>query len=130
MICFFLGEKKCGENLYMSSNPTSWSHVIQSWFDEKDDFTYGVGPKYPDAVVGHYTQVRERSEKTSCCNALKRKPLKILTDFNIESGGRSQVGKGQPSHFVGSSTVSCHLSKACKLLVGKHIPYFLSHLNG
>lgn len=47
----------CGENLFMTSKPTLWSHAIQSWFDEKDDFAYGVGPKYEDAMVGHYTQV-------------------------------------------------------------------------
>ncbi|XP_037007145.2 cysteine-rich secretory protein 3-like [Artibeus jamaicensis] len=52
-----IGEKKCGENLFMSSSPTLWSHVIQSWFDEKNDFIYGVGPKRPNAVIGHYTQV-------------------------------------------------------------------------
>ncbi|KAM6180756.1 cysteine-rich secretory protein 2 [Erethizon dorsatum] len=48
---------KCGENLYMSSDPTSWSTAIQSWFDESQEFTFGVGPKSHSAVVGHYTQL-------------------------------------------------------------------------
>ncbi|XP_054541868.1 cysteine-rich secretory protein 2 isoform X2 [Gorilla gorilla gorilla] len=48
---------RCGENLYMSSDPTSWSSAIQSWYDESLDFVYGVGPKSPNAVVGHYTQL-------------------------------------------------------------------------
>ncbi|EAX04345.1 cysteine rich secretory protein 2 [Homo sapiens] len=48
---------RCGENLYMSSDPTSWSSAIQSWYDEILDFVYGVGPKSPNAVVGHYTQL-------------------------------------------------------------------------
>uniref|UniRef100_A0A8D2CR61 Cysteine rich secretory protein 2 n=1 Tax=Sciurus vulgaris TaxID=55149 RepID=A0A8D2CR61_SCIVU len=48
---------KCGENLYMSSDPASWSTAIQSWYDESRDFTYGAGPKNPFAIVGHYTQV-------------------------------------------------------------------------
>ncbi|KAM5285523.1 cysteine-rich secretory protein 3-like [Hipposideros larvatus] len=52
-----VGSRNCGENLYMSSHPVSWSHAIQSWYDEKEDFMYGVGPKYPEAVIGHYTQV-------------------------------------------------------------------------
>ncbi|XP_062953751.1 cysteine-rich secretory protein 3-like [Cynocephalus volans] len=47
----------CGENLFMSSHPTSWSYAIQSWYDEYSDFAYGVGPKTSNAVIGHYTQV-------------------------------------------------------------------------
>uniref|UniRef100_A0A671ER64 Cysteine rich secretory protein 3 n=1 Tax=Rhinolophus ferrumequinum TaxID=59479 RepID=A0A671ER64_RHIFE len=52
-----IGTSSCGENLFMSSHPTSWSYAIQSWYDENRDFIYGVGPKNPEAVVGHYTQV-------------------------------------------------------------------------
>ncbi|XP_045398114.1 cysteine-rich secretory protein 2 [Lemur catta] len=48
---------KCGENLYMSSDPTSWSNAIQSWYDESQDFQYGVGQKQPDKITGHYTQL-------------------------------------------------------------------------
>nr|XP_017514917.1 cysteine-rich secretory protein 2-like isoform X4 [Manis javanica] len=48
---------KCGENLYMSSNPTAWPNAIQSWYDEGNNFIYGVGPTSPSDVVGHYTQV-------------------------------------------------------------------------
>uniref|UniRef100_A0A673TY74 Cysteine rich secretory protein 2 n=1 Tax=Suricata suricatta TaxID=37032 RepID=A0A673TY74_SURSU len=47
----------CGENLYMSSHPQSWSVAIQTWYNENTDFIYGKGPKTSDAVVGHYTQV-------------------------------------------------------------------------
>ena len=49
---------KCGENLYMSSDPTPWSDAIQNWYEERHNFVYGVGPKSSDAVIGHYTQVR------------------------------------------------------------------------
>nr|XP_014589684.2 cysteine-rich secretory protein 3 isoform X1 [Equus caballus] len=52
-----VGTMKCGENLFMSSIPNSWSDAIQNWHDEVHDFKYGVGPKTPNAVVGHYTQV-------------------------------------------------------------------------
>ncbi|XP_040839451.1 cysteine-rich secretory protein 2 [Ochotona curzoniae] len=48
---------KCGENLYMSSDPTAWSDAIQNWFDESRYFTYGVGPKTPHVITGHYTQL-------------------------------------------------------------------------
>ncbi|XP_052599933.1 cysteine-rich secretory protein 1-like isoform X1 [Peromyscus californicus insignis] len=48
---------RCGENIFMSSYPASWSHAIQSWYDEVNDFSFGSGPNTTDAVVGHYTQV-------------------------------------------------------------------------
>lgn len=44
----------------MASNPTVWSEAIQNWRDERENFEYGVGPKRPGAVVGHYTQVRKQ----------------------------------------------------------------------
>ncbi|XP_047414653.1 cysteine-rich secretory protein 3-like [Sciurus carolinensis] len=47
----------CGENLFMSTHPISWSKVIQTWYDENKDFIYDVGKTTPFAVVGHYTQV-------------------------------------------------------------------------
>ncbi|NP_001172049.1 cysteine-rich secretory protein 2 precursor [Ovis aries] len=48
---------KCGENLYMSSDPMAWSDAIQSWFDEHHNFVYGSGPKSASAIVGHHTQL-------------------------------------------------------------------------
>ncbi|XP_021084138.1 cysteine-rich secretory protein 1 [Mesocricetus auratus] len=47
----------CGENLFMSSYPASWSAAIQSWYDESNDFVFGSGPKTSGAAVGHYTQL-------------------------------------------------------------------------
>ncbi|KAM6466538.1 cysteine-rich venom protein latisemin-like [Liasis olivaceus] len=52
-----VGELKCGENLFMSTHPYSWTAVTQSWYDERKDFKYGVGPIQPNTVTGHYTQV-------------------------------------------------------------------------
>jgi hypothetical protein len=43
----------------MSSYLASWSSAIQGWYNEYKDLTYDVGPKQPDSVVGHYTQVRK-----------------------------------------------------------------------
>ncbi|NXJ91849.1 CRIS2 protein, partial [Corythaixoides concolor] len=48
---------QCGENLFMSSAPFSWSDVIQAWYNEVKDFQYGTGAKTPGAVIGHYTQL-------------------------------------------------------------------------
>ncbi|XP_060113542.1 cysteine-rich secretory protein 3-like [Heteronotia binoei] len=47
----------CGENLFYSSVPKSWSDAIQAWFDENADYIYGKGPKTKNAVIGHYTQL-------------------------------------------------------------------------
>ncbi|KAE8605415.1 hypothetical protein XENTR_v10015124 [Xenopus tropicalis] len=47
----------CGENLFLASYPASWEEAVKAWFDENESFEYGVGPKSPDQVVGHYTQV-------------------------------------------------------------------------
>ncbi|POI22961.1 hypothetical protein CIB84_013291, partial [Bambusicola thoracicus] len=46
----------CGENLYMSTAPSSWSDSIQAWYDEEKDFKYGSGATRANAVIGHYTQ--------------------------------------------------------------------------
>ncbi|XP_054835403.1 serotriflin-like [Eublepharis macularius] len=48
--------KACGENLFMSTVPTSWTEVTQAWGNEKNYFKYGYGSVTGDAV-GHYTQV-------------------------------------------------------------------------
>ncbi|KAM8777466.1 cysteine-rich secretory protein 3-like [Rhynchonycteris naso] len=52
-----IGERSCGENLFQSSYPVSWTSVIQNWFAEKENFVYGLGPKHADEMTGHYTQV-------------------------------------------------------------------------
>uniref|UniRef100_A0A8C0IVF9 Cysteine rich secretory protein 2 n=1 Tax=Chelonoidis abingdonii TaxID=106734 RepID=A0A8C0IVF9_CHEAB len=47
----------CGENLYMSTAPNSWSNAIQTWYNEVGHFIYGIGSTIPNAMIGHYTQV-------------------------------------------------------------------------
>ncbi|OWK56652.1 Cysteine-rich venom protein pseudechetoxin [Lonchura striata] len=47
----------CGENLFMSSAPFSWSDVLQAWYNEEKNFEYGTGAKMKGAMFGHYTQV-------------------------------------------------------------------------
>ncbi|XP_036406128.1 cysteine-rich venom protein-like [Megalops cyprinoides] len=56
----------CGENIYMSSAPNSWSDAIQSWDDEVKDYRYGYG-SINGGVIGHYTQlVWYRSNEIGC----------------------------------------------------------------
>ncbi|KAH0621822.1 hypothetical protein JD844_023468 [Phrynosoma platyrhinos] len=58
---------RCGENVYMSSGATSWSKVIQKWYDEVKDFKYGTGAVNPKAVIGHFTQmVWSQSQQIGC----------------------------------------------------------------
>lgn len=42
----------------MSSNPKSWSQVIQYLYDETKDFKYGFGSTQANANTDHYTQVK------------------------------------------------------------------------
>ncbi|NXC48127.1 CRIS2 protein, partial [Penelope pileata] len=48
---------QCGENLYMSTAPSSWSEAIQAWYNEEENFEYGTGATTASAVIGHYTQL-------------------------------------------------------------------------
>ncbi|OCT81380.1 serotriflin [Xenopus laevis] len=47
----------CGENLFLASYPATWDEAMKAWYDEYKNFEYGVGPKSPGLVIGHYTQV-------------------------------------------------------------------------
>ncbi|XP_022063096.2 cysteine-rich venom protein TEL1 [Acanthochromis polyacanthus] len=59
----------CGENLYMSSNKNTWSSAIQRWYDEVQDWRYGVG-SVNGGVVGHFTQiVWNKSKQIGCAMA-------------------------------------------------------------
>ncbi|XP_016068137.1 PREDICTED: cysteine-rich secretory protein 3-like [Miniopterus natalensis] len=72
----------CGENLFMSSNPRSWSDAIQSLYDEVKDFKYGFGSTRPNAVTGHYTQlVWATSHQLGC--ALAHCPRSIYKYFYV-----------------------------------------------
>uniref|UniRef100_UPI00402B2B35 cysteine-rich secretory protein 1-like n=1 Tax=Arvicanthis niloticus TaxID=61156 RepID=UPI00402B2B35 len=62
---------KCGENLFMSNYLAPWSSVIQSWYDEVNDFDFGLGPKERGSKVGHYTQVVWNSTFQVACGLAK-----------------------------------------------------------
>uniref|UniRef100_A0A671VPC7 Cysteine rich secretory protein 2 n=1 Tax=Sparus aurata TaxID=8175 RepID=A0A671VPC7_SPAAU len=59
--------KNFGENLYMSSGPSDWDSVIQSWYDEVNFWKYGVGATKKKEAVGHYTQVVWATSKKIGC---------------------------------------------------------------
>ncbi|XP_034966527.2 serotriflin-like [Zootoca vivipara] len=54
----------------MSSVPVPWSKVTQEWYNEVNDFQYGVGKIRPGVQTGHYTQVVwYRSYEVGCAEA-------------------------------------------------------------
>nr|XP_042125837.1 cysteine-rich secretory protein 1-like [Peromyscus maniculatus bairdii] len=55
---------RCGENIFRANYPASWSHVIQTWYDEVNDFKFASDPNPIDASVGHYTQQMVVNMKT------------------------------------------------------------------
>ncbi|ELK00219.1 cysteine-rich secretory protein 3 [Pteropus alecto] len=78
-----IGTRSCGENLFMSSYPASWSDASQNWYNEERDFIYGVGPKHPDAVVGHYTQVAWASSFSVGCGIAHCPNQQVLKYFYV-----------------------------------------------
>nr|ACE95060.1 CRISP toxin [Heloderma suspectum cinctum] len=61
---------ECGENLFFSSAPYTWSYAIQNWFDERKYFRFNYGPTAQNVMIGHYTQVVwYRSHELGCAIA-------------------------------------------------------------
>ncbi|XP_019064033.1 cysteine-rich venom protein pseudechetoxin-like [Fukomys damarensis] len=72
----------CGENYFLSSDPRTWSNVIQSLYDEVKDFKYGLGNIRANAKTGHYTQlVWATSHQLGC--ALAHCPHKKYKYFYV-----------------------------------------------
>ncbi|XP_066217491.1 cysteine-rich secretory protein 2-like [Saccopteryx leptura] len=126
----------CGENLFMSSNPRSWSDAIQNLYDEVKDFKYGFGSTRANAKIGHYTQlVWATSHQLGC--ALAHCPNAKLQYYYVcqycPSGNLNTLMKtpyktGKPCQDCphscdnGLCTNSCmHVDKIsnCASLVGK-----------
>ncbi|KFZ68079.1 Serotriflin, partial [Podiceps cristatus] len=102
----------CGENLFMSSAPFSWSYAIQAWYKEVKNFEYGIGAKPPGAVIGHYTQIVWHNSNQIGC-AVAYCPNSIYKYFyvchycpagNIISSIRTPYKKGKP---CGSCPKAC-----------------------
>lgn len=75
----------------MSSDPTAWSDAIQNWFDESRYFTYGVGPKTPHVITGHYTQVWGTFRST-CHKYCSMESIPELQSTQCSVGGTPKVG--------------------------------------
>ncbi|XP_014443510.1 cysteine-rich secretory protein 1 isoform X2 [Tupaia chinensis] len=72
----------CGENMYLSSFPISWTNVIKLWYNESKHFNYGHWTSTDEAITtDHYTQiVWATSYLIGCGIALCRK--KGLPDYH------------------------------------------------
>lgn len=54
---FLFSDTFCGENIYMSALPYSWSQVIGIWYSESKNFSYGKYVSQDLVITHHYTQV-------------------------------------------------------------------------
>ncbi|XP_060044715.1 cysteine-rich secretory protein 2 isoform X1 [Erinaceus europaeus] len=99
----------CGENLYMSSDPSPWSQAIQSWYDESQNFVYGTGAKPASAVVGHYTQVVWYSSHLIGCGVAycpRQESLKYFYVCQYCPSGNNLSRKNNP-YDKGAPCASC-----------------------
>lgn len=99
---------RCGENLFMSSYLASWSSAIQGWYNEYKDLTYDVGPKQPDSVVGHYTQVVWNSTFQVACGVAEcpKNPLRYYYVCHYCPVGNYQ-GRLYTPYTAGEPCASC-----------------------
>ncbi|XP_076413997.1 cysteine-rich secretory protein 1-like isoform X2 [Peromyscus maniculatus bairdii] len=65
----------CGENIFVSEYPLSWSCVIQSWYDKSIDYRFGS-----NILPDEYIQIVWNSSYTIACGVSKcpDKPLKFM----------------------------------------------------
>uniref|UniRef100_A0A8C8UF73 SCP domain-containing protein n=1 Tax=Peromyscus maniculatus bairdii TaxID=230844 RepID=A0A8C8UF73_PERMB len=73
----------CGENIFVSEYPLSWSCVIQSWYDKSIDYRFGsniLPDEYNVSEVIHHTRIVWNSSYTIACGVSKcpDKPLKFM----------------------------------------------------
>ncbi|XP_052049450.1 cysteine-rich secretory protein 1-like isoform X2 [Apodemus sylvaticus] len=99
---------KCGENLFMSNYLAPWSSVIQYWYDESNDLTFGVGPKKSGDKVGHYTQMVWNSTFQVACGVAEcpENPLKFLYVCHYCPTG-NYVNRLYNPYTVGPPCASC-----------------------
>ena len=62
--------KSLGQNLFFNSGKLDIARVVQSWFEEKQDYDYETTKCTPGKACGHYTQVRS-------VNQIDCKPSKV-----------------------------------------------------
>ncbi|XP_069461866.1 cysteine-rich venom protein-like isoform X2 [Ambystoma mexicanum] len=47
----------CGETVYKTNHPISWADVINTWYNQQENFTFGIGERFSNAHISHYTQI-------------------------------------------------------------------------
>ncbi|XP_061478282.1 serotriflin-like [Rhineura floridana] len=74
----FVDKMHCGENVYMSVDPKTWTEVTEVWYGDGKNFSFGSGAISAGAITSRYTQmVWYRSYLVGCyaahCPASKLK---------------------------------------------------------
>jgi len=64
-------KKKVGLGMSVGQNIawgySSWDKAIQGWYNEVNEFTYGVGRKTDKSVIGHFTQMTySKTSRVGC----------------------------------------------------------------
>ncbi|XP_078502861.1 cysteine-rich secretory protein 3-like isoform X2 [Lissotriton helveticus] len=84
----------CGENLFMASYCANWTEAIQEWFDEEQNYTYGIGPAHEHAMIGHFTQVVwARSFQIGCAVARCKTFYLYVCDYCPAGNEADQIKK-------------------------------------
>uniref|UniRef100_R4G2L2 CRiSP-Sut-27 n=1 Tax=Suta fasciata TaxID=529716 RepID=R4G2L2_9SAUR len=115
-----VGKLRCGENIFMSTQPFAWSGVVQAWYDEVKKFVYGIGAKPPGSVIGHYTQVVWYKSHLLGCASAKCSPTKYLyvcqycPAGNIEGSIATPYKSGPPCGDCPSACVKGLCTNPCK----------------
>ncbi|EDM18666.1 rCG43494 [Rattus norvegicus] len=70
----------CGENMHMENYPSSWSNVIEIWYNESKYFKYGEWPSTDDDIeTYHYTQMVWASSYLIGCDVASCRRQKAAT---------------------------------------------------
>ena len=95
-----------GQNI--AAGYSSWDLAIQAWYDEVDNFIYGVGKKDEEKALGHFTQVvSNRTMRLGCGFSLCNVGMKRFYACNYARGNAYDFGypytKGNPASECGPS---------------------------
>ncbi|XP_069092229.1 cysteine-rich venom protein-like [Pleurodeles waltl] len=121
-----LNATTCGEIMYKTNYAASWEHVINTWYKQEDNFTYGMGERTPYAWIAHYTQlVWAQSHEVGCQVALCDKDF--IYSCNFCPAGNEYTRMGLP-YESGDSCGRC--PKDCDAgLCTNPCPYHDKYIN-